>query len=193
MNAIPTNYNGINFRSRLEAKWARFFDLLGWKWDYEPVDFDGYIPDFYLHGDKPCFVEIKPAMRVSELITLNEQSYTAMQGTGKRMLYLGAAINITDPRCPYDGNEDCEFIGTMVDFLTEKDEDGDFVYEGDYAYFIDCYKCGGVSFTGVNLGWASHCCDAHTKHHSTVTDVCHLWKEATNTTQYKRIFQAGKG
>jgi len=26
--AIPTRYNGVNFRSRLEAKWAAFFDLL---------------------------------------------------------------------------------------------------------------------------------------------------------------------
>lgn len=39
--AIPTKYNGINFRSRLEAKWAAFFDLLEWNWEYEPCDFNG--------------------------------------------------------------------------------------------------------------------------------------------------------
>ena len=33
---IPTLYNGIQFRSRLEAKWAAFFDLLGWEYEYEP-------------------------------------------------------------------------------------------------------------------------------------------------------------
>ncbi|MEA2669684.1 MAG: hypothetical protein QOJ33_2618, partial [Chloroflexota bacterium] len=32
MDAIPTTYDGVNFRSRLEAKWAAFFDLLGWRW-----------------------------------------------------------------------------------------------------------------------------------------------------------------
>ncbi len=193
MNAIPTNYNGINFRSRLEAKWARFFDLLGWKWDYEPVDFDGYIPDFYLHGERGCFVEIKPAMRVEELASLNERSYAAMQGTDKRMLYLGAAIDISNSDCPYDGDEDHELIGVVVDFLSDKCQDGRFVDLDDYAYFVDCEECGNVSFTGVNLGWSTHCCADHTKKHSTVIDVCDLWKQATNTTQYKRIFHAGKG
>src|SRR5690554_4428220 len=47
---IETTYKGINFRSRLEAKWAAFFDLLGWKWEYEPVDLNGWIPDFQLQA-----------------------------------------------------------------------------------------------------------------------------------------------
>lgn len=28
MNAIPTRYNGVQFCSRLEARWAAFFDLV---------------------------------------------------------------------------------------------------------------------------------------------------------------------
>ena len=28
--AIPTTYSGVVFRSRLEARWAAFFDLCGW-------------------------------------------------------------------------------------------------------------------------------------------------------------------
>ncbi len=47
--AIETRYNGINFRSRLEAKWAAMFDLLKWGWTYEPTDFNGWIPDFAIH------------------------------------------------------------------------------------------------------------------------------------------------
>lgn len=51
MAAIPTRYSGVQFRSRLEARWAAFFDLLGWKWEYEPIDLAGYIPDFIVeHG-----------------------------------------------------------------------------------------------------------------------------------------------
>lgn len=46
--AIPTIYKDVQFRSRLEARWAAFFDLLSWKWDYEPCDFKGWIPDFGL-------------------------------------------------------------------------------------------------------------------------------------------------
>lgn len=59
-SAIPTVYAGVQFRSRLEAKWAAFFDLLKWKWEYEPLDLNGYIPDFLLCFDTPMIVEVKP-------------------------------------------------------------------------------------------------------------------------------------
>jgi hypothetical protein len=61
IKAIPTLYNGVQFRSRLEAKWAAFFDLMGLSWEYEPIDCDGYIPDFLVFGDnQSALVEIKP-------------------------------------------------------------------------------------------------------------------------------------
>lgn len=60
---IETVYRGYRFRSRLEARWAVFFDSLGIPWEYEREGFnlDGeyYLPDFYLpHLD--LWVEIKP-------------------------------------------------------------------------------------------------------------------------------------
>jgi hypothetical protein len=45
---IETSYKGVLFRSRLEAKWAAFFDLLEWSWKYEPVDLRGWSPDFFI-------------------------------------------------------------------------------------------------------------------------------------------------
>ena len=50
--AIETEYNGIVFRSKNEAKWAHFFDLAGISWEYESQCFAGhnntkYKPDFY--------------------------------------------------------------------------------------------------------------------------------------------------
>lgn len=60
IKAIPTNYAGVMFRSRLEAKWAAFFDLCGWPWEYEPFDLDGWTPDFLLKGSKYALVEVKP-------------------------------------------------------------------------------------------------------------------------------------
>jgi hypothetical protein len=55
-------YSGTLFRSRAEARWAIFFDLMGWDWDYEPCHYQlgtlNYLPDFYL----PCthtWVEVK--------------------------------------------------------------------------------------------------------------------------------------
>lgn len=51
---IETHYAGHRFRSRLEARWAVFFDTLGLKWQYEPQGYTvgkakrPYLPDFYL-------------------------------------------------------------------------------------------------------------------------------------------------
>lgn len=63
--AITTRYKGYNFRSRLEARWAVFFDHLGIRWDYEPEGFElgnglRYLPDFWL-PDWKMWVEVKPA------------------------------------------------------------------------------------------------------------------------------------
>lgn len=64
IKAIETRYAGCRFRSRLEARWAVFFDRLGITWEYEPQGhmvgvFEGskwaesnpgrpYLPDFWL-------------------------------------------------------------------------------------------------------------------------------------------------
>ena len=61
---IETQYKGYRFRSRLEARWAVFFDSLGMLWEYEREGFDlgeagWYLPDFWLPAlDK--WIEIKP-------------------------------------------------------------------------------------------------------------------------------------
>lgn len=61
IKAIPTTYAGVNFRSRLEARWAAFFDLCGWDWDYEPFDLEGWAPDFQIkRGAISAIVEVKP-------------------------------------------------------------------------------------------------------------------------------------
>lgn len=61
---IETIYNGYRFRSRLEARWAVFFDALGIEYEYEPEGFDlgdgvYYLPDFYL-SKFDLYIEIKP-------------------------------------------------------------------------------------------------------------------------------------
>lgn len=62
--AIPTIYKGIRFRSRLEATWAAMFDLMNWRWEYEPFDLYGYIPDFLVLQGKEFLVEVKPETSV---------------------------------------------------------------------------------------------------------------------------------
>ena len=53
LNAIETRYKGYRFRSRLEARWAVFFDTLKIPWEYEKEGYDlgedgWYLPDFWL-------------------------------------------------------------------------------------------------------------------------------------------------
>lgn len=62
ITAIPTRYAGCHFRSRLEARWAVFFDHLDISWQYEPqgylVNGKPYLPDFYL-PKADLWVEVK--------------------------------------------------------------------------------------------------------------------------------------
>lgn len=68
--AIPTRWNGVNFRSRLEARWAMIFDLVELDWQYEPEGLQlpsgWYVPDFCILEDcgdyfAKHWIEIKPA------------------------------------------------------------------------------------------------------------------------------------
>jgi hypothetical protein len=84
IKAIETSYKGYRFRSRSEARWAVFFDVLGYAWEYEPEGYDlggswgYYLPDFRVwSGDRvglgvPQWIEVKgpaPTQREIELIT----------------------------------------------------------------------------------------------------------------------------
>ena len=57
IKALETEYAGCRFRSRLEARWAMFFDRMRIKWDYEPDAFatsmGNYLPDFSIRIPQP--------------------------------------------------------------------------------------------------------------------------------------------
>lgn len=63
--AIETEYRGHLFRSRLEARFAVFFDCLRCEWLYEPEGFSlpsgRYLPDFFLPRVRGgTWIEVKP-------------------------------------------------------------------------------------------------------------------------------------
>lgn len=72
---IETIYNGYRFRSRLEARWAVFFDTAGIPYEYEPQGFlvgsygddsrKKYLPDFYLPKTK-TWVEVKGDIKCAD-------------------------------------------------------------------------------------------------------------------------------
>ncbi len=60
----PTTYNHHKFRSRLEARWAVYFDAIGLEWEYEKEGFvledgESYLPDFWFPQVK-MWAEVKP-------------------------------------------------------------------------------------------------------------------------------------
>jgi len=65
LKPIETVYNGYRFRSRLEARWAVFFDVLNIQYEYELEGFElpeqagRYLPDFWLPQHE-IHVEVKP-------------------------------------------------------------------------------------------------------------------------------------
>ena len=73
---IETQYKGYLFRSRLEARWAVFFDACGVSWEYEPEGYvlpngQKYLPDFLLHGvdgraPSDLYVEVKGKMTAED-------------------------------------------------------------------------------------------------------------------------------
>lgn len=63
IDAVPTTYDGTDFRSRLESEWAQTLNLNGINWEYEPVTVTlpsgaTYIPDFWL-PDFGTWIEVK--------------------------------------------------------------------------------------------------------------------------------------
>ena len=85
IKAIETLYDGYRFRSRLEARWAVFFNTLGIKYEYEPEGFElpngmRYLPDFKIKCwgsrgeifDKPydLYIEVKGEMTYDDAVRL---------------------------------------------------------------------------------------------------------------------------
>ena len=69
MKAIPIKIDGIQFRSKLEARWYLFMKRLGWKIMYEPEikGLNNWIPDFLIIGfGKKILVDVKPIDTVED-------------------------------------------------------------------------------------------------------------------------------
>lgn len=84
---IETRYAGHRFRSRIEARWAIFFDTLDLRWEYEregyTLDGDRYLPDFWL-PELNLWAEIKGVIpndrevRLAGLLAESTQSTTVI-------------------------------------------------------------------------------------------------------------------
>lgn len=173
IKAIPTEYNGYVFRSRLEARWAVFFDALDIEYEYEIDGFefsDGtkYLPDFYLPDiDGGMFIEVKGRM--------DDEDYHKVEKfweEGSRPLYVLGGLPTQDDLTvvdayPYvDRYKQCFEYGAPV-----YDERADKYFPfSDWPYlFCVCPACGkiGVEFDG--RGW--RVCGEHHKDKNLTTET----------------------
>lgn len=138
IKAIETRFRGRLFRSRLEARWAVFFEALGLPWIYEGEGFRlstrDYLPDFWLPRQK-AWVEIKPGDFSESTAHLTE---LAIETDSRVYLLKG---DIPRPSGFFPENETGGQFGVMH-FPDGSEDEG-------YC-FCRCQRCGeyGIEFEG---------------------------------------------
>ena len=145
IEAIETKYNGVYYRSRLEARWAIFFDEIGLPSEYEIMGMSfgdiRYLPDFFLPFDN-VHVEIKP-----ENISEKEESrLAALKDIWKNENVSGDFMIIRG--VPAFGQYAIEFAGDI----------------GTAYVFAKCRRCNGIGYLGDSGEWGyigPHTCGDH--------------------------------
>ncbi len=176
IKAIPQIYNGVQFRSRLEASWAAFFDQLSWKWEYEPFDLDGWLPDFKISApidrSSSLLVEIKPYDFSSDEKDVRDISEKIFHAHQDETLLLGLAPfgeGIGYLLSPPSENNWC--TGSPDIAVLNKNES-----HYDISAFYGSYA---FRFSGEYNG------DHHLRYVDNNT-IERLWKNARNDTQWKK-------
>ncbi len=183
MKARETEYKGHLFRSGLEARWAAFFDLLGWPWVYEPFELAGYIPDFVLQFKQPLLVEVKPELALDAL--REHAGKIERSGWTGEALIVGADWTVfsTDGLCD---PESMPALGLLCDRAYQR--------EGDFGWWaaaplITCADCGQISLVHcVGLYGCRRCNPGGTGDHHlrgvSVEYLRQLWGEAHRLTRW---------
>lgn len=149
MKAIETVYNGYRFRSRLEARWAVFFDVLGIKYEYEKegYDLDGvqYLPDYWLPEQK-CWFEVKGQCPTRE--EYRKAKLLARHGGNYVYIAIGE-IKIPPDEFPTDdGGMPPAPVGpevycTQICEYDPLSQELDSVYpDWPYSFWCECPSCG---------------------------------------------------
>ena len=152
--AIPTRYRGIKFRSRLEARWAAFFDASGIRWEYEPqgytMDGTNYLPDFWLplvtsRGHEPgLFFEIKPnAPEVDEQV----KAAKLCAGTSKPVIIAASGPKHPEFELLFEYVNDSRGVWDDSGVIFAKCPDCDTIDIGFYLASDHSCKCGGFFST----------------------------------------------
>ena len=138
MNSIETEFLGITYRSRTEARWAVLMHELGVKFHYEAEAFDlseagYYLPDFWL-PELDLFIEIKPIVSVDGRSSPTQ--YLCMATEKNVITFCGPPSDPSIGDFREDGFVDVFYDGT--------------VGWDSHHWFCLCPKCGraGIEFMG---------------------------------------------
>lgn len=185
---IRTPYAGLTFRSRIEAKWAVMFDKLDWKWEYEPLDLDGYIPDFVLQFHEPLLVEVKAELSLRELNAHTDK--VERSGWQHEALIVGASPALKTLH-PFEARSPGDSFGLLGERPHDLGDDGeDIQREWDTAVLFHCGICertslrsAGGSFQCRLNGCASHGGDSHD--FPIDFDLDAMWRSVHDRTAWK--------
>ena len=176
---IPTMYSGVQFRSRLEARWAAFFDGCGWAWEYEPFDLDGWIPDFILLGSKKqVLVECKPD-GFAEDLQAHAPKIVAAKPKHEVMIVgftiFPSALELIDWPC----------LGLISEGSPETAD------AFAHCAFFMCPGCGSPTFCNSLMSYQSRICGHYDGDNLGSADAAHqfveqAWKRAVNVSQWRR-------
>lgn len=160
VKSLETIYKGVKFRSRTEARWAVFFDMMNIKWVYEFEGYDlgklgWYLPDFFLPDFcyNGTFAEVKGK---DFTITETKKCYKLCEITGLPVMLLDG---LPDIKCYYYFERQKEHLTHYYGLIKAdqaEHENRMFVLPGyenkDLTIPEQYYECvGGNYITAVNI------------------------------------------
>lgn len=165
-------YRGRLFRSRLEARWSCLFDELTIPWAYEPIDLQGYIPDFIIHAD--LLLEVKPDVDADTLAAA--QKKIDVSGWNQEAVIVSPFV---------ESSAQFPVVGWFGERCTGPDGH-QLVW--DQCRIMRCLSCGLPSFFPDSGSWHCRRCsaDGGNAHLGSIgAELETAWNEAGNRTQWR--------
>jgi len=204
--AHPTVFEGVQYRSRLEATWAAFFTYMDWSFVYEPFDLQGWVPDFVLRGrsvSRPKWMKAKTFAALGgkkwgsrEILVEVKPSWNHFDQSYKDTILCATDIDAKillltqfEDR-PYDEYQCWDGFGGLL-LERWQDEDGEQGQENDDAALAHCIVCKQTTIISASGGWGCRLCGAydgdgliHPCEYYTINPL-DVWKQAKNATQWR--------
>lgn len=176
--AITTIYDGIEYRSRLEARWAAFMRNIGWDIVYEPFDGDGYIPDFLVMGDRPLLVEVKPAVTAKEYEAPVSKAESGLREHWRHDILIVGASPISQtagslPKAGWYGEYCASDVGSL--------------WMWSAADWLWCLDCRSTTVRSSDYDWSARPCGHDQKRTLFATErtLRKAWADACNDVKWR--------